>query len=130
MEENFSMEWNIFKYERKKIASMEYGRIVFHSTPCPGCDRTYGIILYINSESISLTKLWKKVEFTKLQLIVTMHFTKSLSTFARSDEIGFEMFLVVFRSTTCDKNTSIKCVEFSRTFNANRNNLSHHLKLT
>ena len=30
MEENFSMEWNM---ERKKIASMEYGKIVFHSIP-------------------------------------------------------------------------------------------------
>ena len=28
MEENFSMEW-------KKIASMEYGKIVLHSIPCP-----------------------------------------------------------------------------------------------
>ena len=35
MEENFSMEWNmewkIFGKEWKKIASMEYGKIVFHS---------------------------------------------------------------------------------------------------
>ena len=30
MEENFSMEWNM---EWKKIASMEYGKIVFHSIP-------------------------------------------------------------------------------------------------
>ena len=41
MEENFSMEWNmewkIFSMEWKKIASMEYGKIVFHSIPCPGC---------------------------------------------------------------------------------------------
>ena len=29
MEENFSMEWNM---EWKKIAHMEYGKIVFHST--------------------------------------------------------------------------------------------------
>ena len=38
MEENFSMEWNmewkIFGMEWKKIASMEYGKIVFHSMPC------------------------------------------------------------------------------------------------
>ena len=37
MEENFSMEWNmewkIFGMEWKKIASMEYGKIVFHSIP-------------------------------------------------------------------------------------------------
>ena len=37
MEENFSMEWNmewkIFGMEWKKIASMEYGKIVFHSFP-------------------------------------------------------------------------------------------------
>ena len=37
MEENFSMEWNmewkIFRMEWKKIASMEYGKIVFHSIP-------------------------------------------------------------------------------------------------
>ena len=46
MEENFSMEWNIkesfsmewnmewkiFGMEWKKIASMEYGKIIFHST--------------------------------------------------------------------------------------------------
>ena len=40
MEENFSMEWNmewkILGMEWKKIASMEYGKIVFHSIPCPG----------------------------------------------------------------------------------------------
>ena len=35
MEENFSMEWKIFGMEWKKIASMEYGKIVFHSIPCP-----------------------------------------------------------------------------------------------
>ena len=39
MGENFSMEWNmktkIFSMEWTKIASMEYGKIVFHSTPCP-----------------------------------------------------------------------------------------------
>ena len=37
MEENFSMEWNmewkIFGMEWKKITSMEYGKIVFHSNP-------------------------------------------------------------------------------------------------
>ena len=36
MEENFSMEWKIFGMEWKKITSMEYGKIVFHSIPCPG----------------------------------------------------------------------------------------------
>ena len=33
MEENFNLEWKIFSMERKKIASMEYGKIVFHSIP-------------------------------------------------------------------------------------------------
>ena len=37
MEENFSMEWNtewmIFGTEWKKIASMEYEKIIFHSIP-------------------------------------------------------------------------------------------------
>ena len=37
MEENFSMEWKmewkIFGMEWNKIASMEYGKIVFHSIP-------------------------------------------------------------------------------------------------
>ena len=33
MEENFSMEWKIFSTEWKKIASMEYRKIVFHSIP-------------------------------------------------------------------------------------------------
>ena len=33
VEENFSMEWKIFGMEWKKIASMEYGKIVFHSIP-------------------------------------------------------------------------------------------------
>ena len=43
MEENFSMEWNMewimedfwygMEMEWKKIASMEYGKIVFHSIP-------------------------------------------------------------------------------------------------
>ena len=37
MEENFSMEWKIFGMEWKKIASMEYGKIVFHSILCPAC---------------------------------------------------------------------------------------------
>ena len=38
MEENFCMEWKIFGMEWKRIASMEYGKIVFHSIPCPdGC---------------------------------------------------------------------------------------------
>ena len=35
--ENFSMEWNMeenFSVEWKKIASMEYSKIVFHSIPC------------------------------------------------------------------------------------------------
>ena len=39
IEENFSMERKIFTYamemEWKKIASMEYGKIVFHSIPRP-----------------------------------------------------------------------------------------------
>ena len=35
MEENFSVEWKIFSMEWKKIASIEYGKIVFHSMPCP-----------------------------------------------------------------------------------------------
>ena len=39
MEENFSMEWKIFsmewKWKWKKIASMDYGKIVFHSISCP-----------------------------------------------------------------------------------------------
>ena len=33
MEENFSMEWKIFGMEWKKIARMEYGKIVFHTIP-------------------------------------------------------------------------------------------------
>ena len=36
MEENFSMEWKFFGMEWKKIARMEYGKIVFHSITCPG----------------------------------------------------------------------------------------------
>ena len=31
MEENFGMEWKIFGMEWKKIARMEYGKIVLHS---------------------------------------------------------------------------------------------------
>ena len=38
MEENFCMEWKIFGMEWKKICSMEYGKIVFHSIPCPASD--------------------------------------------------------------------------------------------
>ena len=34
MEKNFSMEWKIFRMEWKKIASIEYGKTVFHSIPC------------------------------------------------------------------------------------------------
>ena len=33
MEENLSMEYNIFSMEWKKIASMECEKIVFHSIP-------------------------------------------------------------------------------------------------
>ena len=33
------MEWKIFSMEWKKIASMEYGKIVFHSIPCPVHDQ-------------------------------------------------------------------------------------------
>ena len=41
MEENFSMEWNMeleifgMEWKWKKIACIEYGKIVFHSIPCP-----------------------------------------------------------------------------------------------
>ena len=42
MEEIFCMEWNmeeIFRYGMEdgmeKIVGMEYGKIVFHSIPCP-----------------------------------------------------------------------------------------------
>ena len=43
MEENFSMEWKIFSMEWKKICSMEYGKIVFHSIPyhALGVNRLY-----------------------------------------------------------------------------------------
>ena len=33
IEENFSMEWKILGMEWKKIASMEYEKIVFYSIP-------------------------------------------------------------------------------------------------
>ena len=33
VEENFRVEWKIFGMEWKKIARMEYGKIVFHSIP-------------------------------------------------------------------------------------------------
>ena len=41
MEENFSMEWNMerkifsmeWKWNGRKISRVEYGKIVFHSTP-------------------------------------------------------------------------------------------------
>ena len=39
MEETFSMEW-------KKIASMEYGKIVFHSIPCPAI-RLFTVTSYL-----------------------------------------------------------------------------------
>ena len=45
MEENFSMEWKIFGMEWKKIASMEYGKIVFHSIPYPAYITTPGLAL-------------------------------------------------------------------------------------
>ena len=41
MEENFSVEWKIFGMGWKKIASMKYGKIVFHSIPCPADDPIY-----------------------------------------------------------------------------------------
>ena len=33
--EGFDMEW---KWQRKKIAEMEYGKIIFHSISCPVAD--------------------------------------------------------------------------------------------
>ena len=37
VQENFSMEWKILVYiEWKKIARMEYEKIIFHFIPCPG----------------------------------------------------------------------------------------------
>ena len=33
MEENFTIEWKIVSMEWKKIASMEYGKIIFHTMP-------------------------------------------------------------------------------------------------
>ena len=51
MEENFSMQWNmewkILSMEWKKIASMEYGKIVFHSIPYHA--------LYVNDTLLKLT---------------------------------------------------------------------------
>ena len=52
MEENFSMEWIIFSMEWKwkKIASMEYGKIVFHSIPyhalVPVDKNSYTLLLF------------------------------------------------------------------------------------
>ena len=40
MEENFSMEWKIFTMELKKIASSEYGKIIFHFIPRPASRAT------------------------------------------------------------------------------------------
>ena len=39
MEENFSMEW-------KKTASVEYGKTVFHSLPCPAI-RSFTVTSYL-----------------------------------------------------------------------------------
>ena len=44
MEENFSMEWKSFSMDWKIIASMEYGKIVFHSVP-------YHALLFVHSPS-------------------------------------------------------------------------------
>ena len=48
MEENFSiiyMEWKIFGMEWKKIASMKYGKIVFHFiSDIMACHKLQGII--------------------------------------------------------------------------------------
>ena len=46
MEETFTMEWKIFSTECKKIASMEYGKIVFHSMPCPAI-RSFTVTSYL-----------------------------------------------------------------------------------
>ena len=46
MEENFSMEWKILGMEWKKIASIEYTKIVFHSIPCPARNYRYQTCLY------------------------------------------------------------------------------------
>ena len=45
MEENFSTEWNMewktFGMEWKKIAIMEYVKIVLHSIPCAGAKTSF-----------------------------------------------------------------------------------------
>ena len=52
MEKNFSMEWKIFGMEWKKIASMEYGKIVFHTMPWVPVPQKYR--RYWHQESIAL----------------------------------------------------------------------------
>ena len=55
MEENFSMEWKIFSMEWKKIASMEYGKIIFHSISCHAlvitCPPVYSVVEVIHGPS-------------------------------------------------------------------------------
>ena len=56
MEEKFSVKWKIFRMEWKKIASMEYGKIVFHSMPCPtSCSFTLLLRMTLQSSAMGIT---------------------------------------------------------------------------
>ena len=65
MEENFSMEWKILGMEWKKIAGMEYGKIVFHFIP-------YHALLS------GLTYLW--IYPIALPLVATLELTLQYTT--------------------------------------------------
>ena len=62
MEENFSMEWNIewkiFRMEWKKIASLKYGKIIFHFIP-------YHALPDIDTANIHCTFLFIKSVFIR-----------------------------------------------------------------
>ena len=59
-EKIFRMEWKIFSMEGKKIASIEYRKIVFHSILCPG-------LRFVIQESVSENRFRN---FNKLKKIL------------------------------------------------------------
>ena len=46
--------WYGMEMEWKKIASMEYGKIIFHSIPCPGCKQCKNakVLHYCQSQTV------------------------------------------------------------------------------
>ena len=76
IEENFSMEWKIFGMEWKKIANMEYGKIVFHSIPYHALTIIISVCLKLLLKILCATLSFDLVHSLFIVLVVV--FTKNL----------------------------------------------------